>query len=66
MNTCFLYSKMFFNDKIKKSFDYNQKEMYVNFEKETEVWNRMIDEMEKFQNDCKDGKILLKDSYREF
>lgn len=66
MNTCFLYSKMFSNDKIKKSFDYNQKEMYVNFEKETEVWNRMIDEMEKFQNDCKDGKILLKDSYREF
>lgn len=49
---------MFSNDKIKKSFDYNQKEMYVNFEKETEVWNRMIDEMEKFQNDCKDKNII--------
>lgn len=66
MSTFFLYSKMFFNDNIKKSFDYNQKEMYDNIEKETKVWHHILDEMEKFQDDCKDGKILLKDSYREF
>ena len=66
MNTFFLHSKMFFSDNVKKSFKYNQKEMLENIEKETKVWHHLADKMEKFQNDCKDGKILLKDSYREF
>lgn len=66
MNTFFLHSKMFFDNNIKKSFKYNHKEMCENIDKETEVWHHMLDEMEKFQYDCKDGKILLKDSYREF
>lgn len=66
MSTFFLYSKIFFNDNVKKSFNYNQEELSENIEKETKAWHHMVDEMEKFQNDCKDGKILLKDSYREF
>ena len=66
MSTFFLHSKMFFSDNIKKSFNYNQEEMCENIEKETKEWHHKLDEMEKFQNDCKNGKILLKDNYREF
>ena len=66
MSTFFLYNKMFFNDKVKKSFKYNQKEMLEFFDKEMKMWHHMSDEMIKFKNDCKDGKVLLKDSYREF
>ena len=66
MCTFFLYSKMFLSDNVKKSFNYNQEEMCEDIEKETKMWHHKLDEMEKFQYDCKNGKILLKDSYREF
>ena len=66
MHTFFLYNKMFFSKNVKKSFNYNLEEMYENIEKETKEWNNKLEEMEKFQNDCKNGKILLKDGYREF
>lgn len=66
MSTFFLYSKMFFTNNVKKSFNYNYEEMRENIEKETKVWNNIKDEIEEFQNDCENGKILLKDSYRKF
>lgn len=65
MTRFFLYNKLFCDDKIEKTFEYDAKEIMKKLAKELDFYSDITNKFERFRYDCKCGKIALKKDFSD-
>ena len=65
MTRFFLYNKLFFDDKVEKTFDYDSKEIMKKLKKELDLYCDITNKFERFRYDCKCGKAALKKDFSD-
>lgn len=66
METFFLYSDMYYNKNIKRTFKHNKDEIEKYILTQALFWQKIEDKIETTERDYKNGYIELKDTFRSF